>query len=283
MTMLDARGDERRGMLRSGTVSWSGESIKPKPLTHGLLEAIPGLRHGFFTRAGGVSSGIYRSLNCGVGSKDDRGFVFKNRARAARTLGVVSDRLATPYQVHSDNAVVVDKVWETGHGPKADAVVTAMRGIAVGVGTADCGPILFAEASARVVAAAHAGWRGALGGILESTVHAMEGLGAKRDRIVAVIGPMIGQKNYEVGEELMEAFTKASPANSSFFLAATRPGHAFFDLPGYIASRLTAAGVLAADLSLCTYADEERFFSYRRATHRGEADYGRLLSAIVLE
>jgi len=270
-------------MLRSGRVAWSGESIKPKPLTHGLIDALPGIRHAFFTRVGGVSSGIYRSLNCGIGSQDDKGFVFKNRARAARTLGVGPDRLATPYQVHGDVAVVVDKVWETGQGPKADAVVTNKRGVAVGVGTADCGPILFADSTARVVAAAHAGWRGALGGILESTIRTMEELGATRSRIVAVIGPMISQKNYEVGEELMEAFVKVSPANSAFFLPATRPGHAFFDLPGYIGARLRQAGVLSADLALCTYGDEERFFSYRRATHRGEADYGRLLSAIVLD
>jgi len=270
-------------MLRSGTVAWSGEMVKPKALTHGLLEAAPGIRHAFFTRIGGVSSGIYRSLNCGMGSQDDRGFVFKNRARAARALGVGPDRLATPYQVHGDVAVVVDRVWQPGEGPKADAVVTAKRGVAVGIGTADCGPILFADPTARVVAAAHAGWRGALGGILESTIRAMEEQGARRERIVAVIGPMISRRNYEVGPELVDAFVKASPAYGAFFAPAARPGHAFLDLPAFIASRLAAAGVLAADLGLCTYADEERFFSYRRGTHRGEPDYGRLLSAIVLE
>lgn len=270
-------------MLRAGRVAWSGEAVKPKPLTHGLLDATPGIRHGFFTRAGGVSAGIYRSLNCGVGSKDDRGFVFKNRARAARALGVGSDRLATPYQVHGDVAVVVDKVWETGQGPKADAVVTAQRGIAVGVGTADCGPILFADPAAHVVAAAHSGWRGAVGGILESTIRTMEELGARRERIVAVIGPMISQRNYEVGPDLLAAFEKADPKNSAFFVTAERSGHFLLDLPGFIASRLTGAGVFSVDLGLCTYADEERFFSYRRATHRGEPDYGRMLSAIVLE
>jgi YfiH family protein len=247
------------------------------------LAALPGIRHGFFTRAGGVSAGLYASLNCGIGSKDDRANVLENRRRVAAALGASADRLATPYQVHGDVAVVVDKVWETGQGPKADAVVTNKRGIAVGIGTADCGPILFADSTAHVVAAAHAGWRGALGGILESTIRTMEELGATRQRIVAVIGPMISQRNYEVGEELMETFVKASPANSAFFLPATRPGHAFFDLPGYINARLRQAGVLSADLGLCTYGDEERFFSYRRATHRGEADYGRLLSAIVLD
>jgi YfiH family protein len=281
--MLDPTRGKDATMLRSGTVAWSGEAVKPKPLTHGLLEAAPGIRHAFFTRAGGVSSGIYRSLNCGMGSHDDKGFVFKNRSRAARALGVGQDRLATPYQVHGDVAVVVDKVWEPGQGPKADAVVTAKRGIAVGIGTADCGPILFADPAAGVVAAAHAGWRGALGGILEATIRAMEEQGARRQRIVAVIGPMISQQNYEVGPDLLEAFYAASPSYSAFFRPSPRLGHAFLDLPAFIASRLMTAGVLAADLGLCTYADEERFFSYRRATHRGEADYGRMLSAIVLE
>jgi hypothetical protein len=270
-------------MLRSGQVAWSGESVKPRPLTHGLLDALSGIRYGFFTREGGVSSSIYKSLNCGTGSKDDRGFVFKNRARAARALGVPHDRLATPHQVHSAIAVVVDKVWETGKGPQADAVVTNRPGIAVGVGTADCGPVLFADTAARVVGAAHAGWRGALAGVLEATVVAMEGLGADRDRIVAVLGPTISRRNYEVGTELVETFEKADPAYARFFHPGTREGHAMFDLPGFIVARLLASGVLGADTGHCTYADEERFFSYRRATHRGEADYGRLLSAITLE
>ncbi len=270
-------------MLRSGRVSWSGESVKPRPLTHGLLDALPGIRYGFFTREGGVSSSIYASLNCGVGSKDDKGFVFKNRARAARTLHVHHDQLATPYQIHSNIAVIVDTVWGVGQGPKADAVVTKKPGIAVGVGTADCGPVLLADASARVVAAAHAGWRGALAGILESTIVAMEELGADRDRIVAVLGPTISRKNYEVGGELVAAFETADPANARFFQPAEREGHAMFDLPGFIVAKLLASGVLAADMGLCTYADEDRFFSYRRATHRGESDYGRLLAAISLE
>lgn len=270
-------------MLKSGRVSWSGEAVKPRALTHGLLDALSGIRYGFFTREGGVSSGIYQSLNCGVGSSDDKGFVFKNRARAARSLGIQHDKLATPYQVHGTDAFTVDKVWEVGKGPKADAVVTNQPGIAVGVGTADCGPILFADTTARVVAAAHAGWRGALAGILEATIAAMEKLGAERDQIVAVLGPTISQANYEVGRELVETFEKADPDNARFFNPAEREGHAMFDLPGFIVGRLFAAGVLAADTGLCTYADEERFFSYRRATHRGEADYGRLLSAIRLE
>jgi polyphenol oxidase len=270
-------------LLRPGTVAWSGESVKPPAITHGLLEALPGIRHAFFTRAGGVSAGIYKSLNCGVGSKDDRAFVYKNRARAARAVGVPPDRLATPYQVHGTTAAVVDTVWLPGQGPKADAVVTNRPGVAVGIGTADCGPILFADTSARVVAAAHAGWRGALAGILESTIAAMEGLGAQRGRIVAVLGPMISRHNYEVGSELVDAFVAADQSNRRFFKPSVNEGHSMLDLPGFIVHRLTRAGVVAADLGLCTYQDEERFFSYRRATHRGEADYGRLLSAIVLE
>ncbi|MCB1498121.1 MAG: peptidoglycan editing factor PgeF [Bauldia sp.] len=270
-------------MLRSGRVSWSGEAVKPRPLTHGLLDAISGIRYGFFTREGGVSSSIYQSLNCGVGSKDDKGFVFKNRARAARSLGVGHGQLATPYQIHSNIAMVVDEVWEIGQGPKADAVVTNRSGIAIGVGTADCGPVLFADPAAHVIGAAHAGWKGALAGILDATVATMEGLGADRDRIVAVLGPTISQANYEVGADLIAAFEKADPANARFFRPSTRDGHAMFDLPGYIIARLLSLGVLAADLGLCTYADEDRFFSYRRATHRGENDYGRLLSAITLE
>jgi len=270
-------------VLKSGRVSWSGEAVKPRPLTHGLLDALPGIRYGFFTREGGVSSGIYKSLNCGVGSKDDKGFVFKNRARATRALGVQHEKLATPYQVHGTEAFTVEAVWEVGKGPKADAVVTNRPGIAVGVGTADCGPILFADSAARVVAAAHAGWRGALAGILESTIVAMETLGAERERIVAVLGPTISKANYEVGPELIAAFDKADAANNRFFRPSQREGHAMFDLPGFIVARLLASGVLAADIRHCTYADEERFFSYRRATHRGEVDYGRLLAAIALE
>lgn len=270
-------------MLRTQTIAWHADLAKPPMLTHGLLQATPGIAHGFFTRQGGFStSPLYQSLNCGVGSKDDRALILKNRNRAAKTLGVSPLRLATPYQVHGTDAAVVDRVWETGQGPTADAVVTKELGVAVGICTADCGPVLFADTEARVVGAAHAGWRGALAGILESTIVAMEGLGARRNHIVAVVGPMISQRHYEVGPELVAQFTDADPANERWFRPSEREGHALFDLPRYILARLTAAGVIASDLGLCTYADEERFFSYRRATHRGEADYGRLLSAIAL-
>jgi YfiH family protein len=270
-------------MLRPSSLAISADAVRPRPLTHGLLEAMPRIRHGFFTREGGVSSGIYKSLNCGVGSRDDRALVFKNRARAAAALGVPAARLATPYQVHGTNAVTVDNVWPPGEGPKADAVVTDRRGIALGIGIADCGPVLFADAEAHIIAAAHAGWRGALAGILESTIAAMESLGARRTHIVAVLGPMISQKNYEVGPEVVAAFEAANPDNRRYFAPAPRPDHAHLDLPGFIIGRLHAAGIAAADLGLCTYADPERFFSYRRATHRGEPDYGRMLAAIVME
>ncbi len=250
-------------------------------LTHDLL-ALPGIAHGFFTRAGGVSSGIYASLNCGTGSKDERALVMENRARVTAALGVAADRLATPYQVHGTEVVVVKDVWAPGKGPKADAVVTDRPGVALGVGTADCGPILLADAEARVIAAAHAGWRGALAGVAEAAIAAMERLGARRERIVAVLGPSISQANYEVGPELVASFIAADPANARFFIPSGREGHSLFDLPGYTIARLTAAGVTAANMDLCTYAEPERFFSYRRTTHRGEADYGRLISAIVL-
>jgi YfiH family protein len=232
---------------------------------------------------GGVSTGFYASLNCGVGSGDDRALVMANRARVTEALGVAADRLATPYQVHGTDAAAVETVWAPGQGPRADAVVTDRPGVALGVGTADCGPILFAEPQARVIGAAHAGWRGALSGIAEAAIAAMEALGARRERIVAVLGPSISQANYEVGPELVAQFTGADPDNARFFAPSPRDGHALFDLPGYTIARLTAAGVTAANMDLCTYAEPERFYSYRRATHRGEADYGRLVSAIVLD
>jgi YfiH family protein len=268
--------------MRPSTIAISADFVRPPVLTHGLLDVVPGVRHGFFTREGGVSMGIYRSLNCGVGSRDDRALVFKNRSRAAAALGVAPARLATPHQVHGSTAVIVDSVWPTGQGPQADAVVTNRRGIAVGVGTADCGPVLLADAEARVVAAAHAGWRGALAGILEAAIAAMERLGGRRERIVAVLGPTISQRNYEVGRDVIDAFTAADPRNGRFFAPGERPGHALFDLPSFIIASLHAAGIAAADMGLCTYADADRFYSYRRATHQSEADYGRLLAAIAI-
>ncbi len=247
------------------------------------LSSLPGIRHAFFTREGGVSTGLYASLNGGLGSSDEPGRVAENRRRMTDHLGLPSDALVSVYQVHSPEAVVVERPWSRNERPRADAMVTRVPGLALGITTADCGPVLFADAEARIVGAAHAGWRGALGGVLEATLAAMERLGAERSRTVAVLGPMIRQDAYEVGPELVDQFRKADRGNERFFRPAGRDGHALFDLPGYLRARLAAAGVgEVADLGLCTYTDEGRFYSYRRATHRGESDYGRLISAIAL-
>ncbi len=256
----------------------------PESVTHPALEAFNrnGIRHGFFTRRGGVSNGLYGDLNTGTGSRDDPASVAENRARIARSLGVEPARLVTVYQVHSPDVVTVTAPF-AGERPKADAMVTAMPGIALGVLTADCGPVLFADAEAGVIGAAHAGWRGAVGGVLENTVAAMEALGAARGRIAAVLGPTIARASYEVGADFRDTVAALSPSNDGFFSPSVRDGHFMFDLPAYIAGRLRLAGVDAADTALCTYGDEERFFSFRRTTHRGEPDYGRQMSAIVME
>lgn len=247
------------------------------------LSARPGIRHAFFTRAGGVSQNIYATLNGGVGSQDDPARVSENRARMARRLGVEPAHLVTAYQVHSAVAVIADAPWEAPARPRADAIVTRVPGLAIGVTTADCGPVLFADATARVIGASHAGWRGALSGILESTLEAMQSLGADRARIVAALGPMIRQPNYEVGGDLADTFAAADRESAAFFRPGARAGHSLFDLPGYIAMRLRRAGVRQIeDLGHCTYADPERFFSYRRSQHRAEPDYGRHVNAIVL-
>jgi len=247
------------------------------------LSSLPRIRHAFFTREGGVSTGLYGSLNGGLGSSDDPAHVAENRRRMTDQLGLPPDALVSLHQVHSPEAVVVERPWSRDERPRADGMVTRMPGLALGITTADCGPVLFADAQAGVVGAAHAGWRGALGGVIEATLAAMETLGAARRRTVAVLGPMIRQDAYEVGPELVEQFRQTDGANERFFRPADRDGHALFDLPGYLRARLVAAGVgEVADLGLCTYADEKRFYSYRRATHRGEPDYGRLISAIAL-
>ncbi len=246
------------------------------------LASLPNVRHAFFTRQGGVSEGIYASLNGGVGSSDEPSKVHENRRRMAEALRTAPDALISVYQVHSADAVLVEGPW-TGDRPKADAMVTAVPGLALGITTADCGPVLFADAEARVIGAAHAGWRGAVTGVLESTLDAMERLGAQRGKIVAVLGPTISQKAYEVGTDFIERFTKEAPGYEQFLGQAEKRGHAMFDLPGFIGARLEAAGIRAfTNLGLCTYSDEERFFSYRRTTHRQEPDYGRLISAIAL-
>jgi YfiH family protein len=248
------------------------------------LTALAGVRHAFFTRVGGVSAGVYASLNAGVGSHDAPGNVAENRARMAAALDVAADHLLTAYQVHSPTVVVADRPWPRDGRPQADAIVTRTPGLAVGVTTADCGPVLFAEPEAGVVAAAHAGWRGALAGVVSETVAAMERLGAQRTRIVAALGPMIRQSNYEVGADLVARFLAADRGNGRFFAASSREGHAWFDLAGFIVAHLEEAGIgRIDDLGLCTYADPQRFFSYRRMTHRGESDYGRHVNAIVLD
>jgi hypothetical protein len=246
------------------------------------LAKLPGIRHAFFTREGGVSEGIYATLNGGVGSNDERAKVDENRARMAKALGVASDRLLSCYQIHSPQVVTAREPWTHEARPRADAIVTREPALAIGVSTADCGPVLFADPQARVIGAAHAGWRGALAGVLEATVAAMERLGASRGNIVAAAGPMIRQPNYEVGPELVEQFLAADPGNARFF-ADGRPGRAMFDLPGYIAARLAGIGLAAIDdLALCTYGDPDRFYSFRRTTHRAEPDYGRHVNAIAL-
>ena len=244
-----------------------------------VAPALAGMRHAFFTREGGVSEGVYASLNGGVGSRDAPERVAENRRRMAEHLGV--DTLLVPYQIHSPTCLAVSEPWR--ERLRADALATATPGLALGVTGADCGMILFADRQAKVVGAAHAGWQGALGGVLEATLDTMETLGASRGAIVAVLGPTIGSASYEVGPEFRERFVAADPANEAFFKPSVREHHRMFDLPGFIGHRLRSAGVGAfASLDLDTYADETRLFSYRRTTHRKEADYGRLVSAIAL-
>jgi len=252
-------------------------------MIHAETLKLAGVRHAFFTREGGVSGGFYASLNGGVGSRDHAGLVAENRARMAAALAVEPHRFLTAYQVHSPDVVVAETPWSSQARPRADAIVTRTAGLAIGVSTADCGPVLFADAGARVIGAAHAGWRGALSGVIEATVAAMERLGAARGRIRAALGPMIRQGNYEVGPDFIARFATEDKACADFFRPAAREGHALFDLPGYIAARLDRAGVHAIeDSGLCTYAEPERFFSFRRTTHRAEPDYGRHINAIAL-
>ncbi len=242
-----------------------------------------GVRHGFFTRQGGVSVGVYASLNCGFGSNDNPAHVAENRAIALRALGLSPEALITAYQIHSAEVVVADVPWPPVRAPKADGIVTRSRGIALGILTADCAPVLLADSGAGVIGAAHAGWRGAVGGILEATARAMERLGARLPSTVAVVGPCIHQDSYEVGADLREAVLAAERDGEDLFRVGARNGKFQFDLPGFIERRLRRLGLghverIAAD----TFADETRFYSYRRSVKRGEADYGRKLSAIAL-
>lgn len=248
------------------------------------LAELPGIRHGFFTRLGGVSTGIYAGLNCGYGSSDDREAVRENRRRAAAALGRQEADIVTVYQVHSGTAVTVGTPWRWDAAPRADGMATAQPGIVLGIMTADCAPVLFADPEARVIGAAHAGWRGARAGIAEATVAEMERLGARRSRIRAAIGPAIGLASYEVDRGFHDALLADEPDAARFFLPGADADHRQFDLPGYVAARLQVLGLAAVDrLDHDTYSDPARLFSFRRATHRGEPDYGRQISAIVLD
>ncbi len=241
---------------------------------------LPGIAHGFFGCTGGVSEGLYASLNCGPGSKDDPARVTENRQRVTAALAPQS-HLITLSQIHSPVVHVVKENWQGR--PDGDGLVTALPGMALGIQTADCTPVLFAEPHARVIGAAHAGWKGALGGVLEGVIAAMEALGAKRGQIRAAIGPTIQKANYEVGGEFRDRFLEVDSANGVFFIPSNRADHFRFDLPAYAAGRLAKAGISdIADLKLCTYPPENGFFSFRRTTHRSEPDYGRQISAIVL-
>ncbi len=248
-----------------------------------LLSGVGGIRHAFFTRAGGVSDSIYASLNGGVGSHDVPAHVTENRARMARHLGVAPEHFLSAYQIHSPQVVVANTPWTNDARPKADAIVTKTPGLAIGVSTADCGPLLFADEEAGVIGAAHAGWRGAFFGVIENTVDAMEKLGADRSRTTVALGPLIRQENYEVSQDFVDQFVREHQDYARFFAPAERVGHAMFDLPGFIGARLEQNGIdRFEDLRLCTYADPDRFYSYRRSTHRAEPDYGRHINAIVL-
>jgi len=254
----------------------------PEILRSGLLAALPGIDHAFFTRRGGVSEGIYESLNVGLGSRDDIARVRENRRRAAAVLGAEPSRLVTAYQVHSARAVTVEAPFAS-EPPEADALVTGAPGLMLGALAADCAPILIADGEAGVVAAVHAGWKGALGGVVAAAVEAMVARGAARGRLVAAVGPCIAKASYEVGPEFAARFMAASPGFQRFFTAGARPEKRQFDLPGFVLDQLAAAGVTQAEwIGADTRAQAADFFSHRRMTQRGESDYGRGLSAIII-
>ena len=242
-----------------------------------------GIRHGFFLRTGGVSEGVYASLNCGRGSADERDRVEENRARVAATLGAAPGMLAGPRQAHSAKAAIVTAPWRPGEAPEADAVVTDVRGLAISVLTADCAPVLLADPQAQVIAAAHAGWKGAKAGIIGSAIEAMGRLGARAAHIEAAIGPAISQAAYEVSPEFKAAFLADGQANEQYFTQA-EGGRPYFNLAGYVKDRLLSKGVTnIQDIGACTYENESILFSYRRSVHRFEPDYGRQISAILLQ
>lgn len=254
-------------------------------ITEDILKT-DGVRHGFFGRTGGVSRGIYNSLNCGLGSGDDPAAVRENRGRVAENLGAAADALVTLHQVHSPDCVRVTEAWAPEDRPKADALVTDVPGMVIGVLTADCGPVLFSGRRADgtpVIGAAHAGWGGAIGGVLEATVAAMTAMGVAPGGIRAAVGPCIGPDSYEVKDDFRLRFVEQDKENAAFFIPATRVGHLMFDLPSYIRRRLKLAGVGLVDgRGIDTCFNEEDYFSYRRSTHRVEPDYGRQVSAIVI-
>jgi YfiH family protein len=249
-----------------------------------ILKALTGLRHGFMTREGGVSEGIYASLNCGFGSNDEARRVAENRRRAAGRLDLPATALVTAYQTHSTRVADVTQSHAPDDAPEVDAMVTDRPGIALGILTADCAPVLLADPDSRVIGAAHAGWRGALSGIVAETIAAMERKGARRARIVAAIGPCIGPDSYEVGPEFPAPFLAQDPQNARFFRSATRAGHHLFDLPAYVEAQTRAAGIAGVErVPADTCAEPDRFFSYRRTVQQGLRDYGRLVSLIALE
>ncbi len=253
-------------------------------LTADGLSALGSVAHGFFTRQGGVSEGTYTSLNCGFGSQDQAERVAENRRRAMGRLDLAGEDLLTVHQIHSPDVARVEAAWAPGAVPKADAMVTDRPGVALGILTADCVPVLFADPHARVIGAAHAGWKGALNGVIEATVAAMEALGARRHAIIAASGPAIAQASYEVGPEFPAPFQAQDPENERFFIPSTREGHFRFDIKGYVTRCITAAGVASAEsLPQDTYAEGDQFFSYRRNCHQKIEDYGRGLSAIALK
>jgi YfiH family protein len=277
------QGDGGEGAGLSGTRGLRGDDMTDvKPIRSAALEH-PAARHAFFTRRGGVSEGVYATLNGGVGSRDAPDRVAENRGRMARALGVAADRLLVPYQIHSPTALAVEAPWIDADRPRCDALTTRTPGLALAVTGADCGMILFHDAVGGVIGAAHAGWKGALGGVLEATIDSMEGLGARREDMRAALGPTIALASYEVGPEFYRTFLAEDPTSGDCFRWTEGAERPHFDLPAYIGRRLERAGVGAFDApALDTYADEARFYSYRRSQHRGEPDYGRLISAIAL-
>jgi len=247
------------------------------------LEKLKFLRHGFFTRIGGMSEGVYQGLNCAYSSGDDQGSITANRAKVAETLGVEVDQLITVKQVHGAKVVTTAAPFQN-NPPEADGIVTAARGLAIGVLTADCAPVLFADKKARIIGAAHAGWKGAIGGVMEAAIEAMITLGAKRENIYAAIGPCIGPLSYEVGADFKKPFLDQDAENDVFFKPAAKEGHFVFNLPGYAIHRLKKAGIQTVyDTQQDTLPNEDVYYSYRRSCQRNEPDYGRQISAIVLK